>query len=36
MERPKGGIVSCLSVDDYLNNTIKKHEFTRAKKKKIE
>lgn len=26
------GIVSCLSVDDYLNNTIKKHEFTRAKK----
>lgn len=26
------GIVSCLAVDDYLNNTIKKHEFTRAKK----
>lgn len=26
------GIVSCLAVNDYLNNTIKKHEFTRAKK----
>lgn len=26
------GIVTCLAVDDYLNNTIKKHEFTRAKK----
>lgn len=26
------GIVSCLAVDDYLNNTIKKHEFTREKK----
>lgn len=26
------GIVSCLAVDDYLNNIIKKHEFTRAKK----
>lgn len=26
------GLVTCLSVDDYLNNTIKKHEFTRPKK----
>jgi uncharacterized protein (DUF1015 family) len=26
------GIVACPSVDDYLNNTIKKHELTRADK----
>ena len=26
------GIVGCASIDDYLNNTIKKHELTRADK----
>lgn len=26
------GIVGCVSIDDYLNNTIKKHEFTREEK----
>ncbi len=30
------GIVSCLSVDDYLNNTIKNMNLLEAKKKKIE
>ncbi|MEG0157359.1 MAG: DUF1015 domain-containing protein, partial [Anaerovoracaceae bacterium] len=28
------GIVGCVSVDDYLDNTIKKHEFTRVEKEK--
>lgn len=28
------GIVGCVSVDDYLNNVIKKHEFTRVEKEK--
>ncbi|MCI5897411.1 MAG: DUF1015 family protein [Firmicutes bacterium] len=30
--RIQTGIVGCVSVDEYLNNTIKKHEFTRVEK----
>lgn len=30
--RRQTGIVACASIDDYLNNTIKKHENTRAEK----
>lgn len=30
--RSQTGIVGCTAVDDYLNNVIKKHEFTRADK----
>lgn len=30
--RPQTGIVFCASIDDYINNIIKKHEFTRADK----
>ncbi len=30
--REQTGIVGCTAVDDYLNNIIKKHEFTRADK----
>jgi uncharacterized protein (DUF1015 family) len=30
--RAQTGIVACASIDDYLNNTIKKHELTRADK----
>lgn len=30
--RTQVGIVGCVSVDDYLNNIIKKHEFTRVEK----
>ncbi len=30
--RPQTGIVGCASIDDYLNNVIKKHEHTRADK----
>lgn len=30
--RAQTGIVGCTAVDDYLNNVIKKHEFTRADK----
>ena len=30
--RPQTGIVGCTSIDDYLDNIIKKHEFTRADK----
>ena len=30
--RAQTGIVACASIDDYLNNTIKKHEKTRADK----
>ncbi len=30
--RPQTGIVACVSVDDYENNIIKKHELTRAEK----
>lgn len=30
--RSQTGIVGCASIDEYLNNTIKKHEFTRAEK----
>lgn len=30
--RVQTGIVACASIDDYLNNTIKKHENTRADK----
>lgn len=29
---PQTGLVACTSIDDYLNNVIKKHEFTRAEK----
>lgn len=28
------GLVTCTSIDEYLNNTIKKHELTRAEKEK--
>ncbi len=30
--RPQTGFVGCTSIDEYLNNTIKKHEFTLPKK----
>lgn len=30
--RPQTGVVACVSVDEYMNNTIKKHEFTRVEK----
>ncbi len=30
--RSQVGIVGCVSIDEYLNNTIKKHEFTRVEK----
>ncbi len=30
--RPQVGVVACPSIDDYMNNIIKKHEFTRADK----
>lgn len=30
--RAQTGIVGCTSIDDYMNNIIKKHEFTRADK----
>ncbi len=30
--RSQTGIVGCASIDDYMNNIIKKHEFTRADK----
>jgi uncharacterized protein (DUF1015 family) len=30
--RSQTGIVGCTSIDDYMNNVIKKHEFTRAEK----
>ena len=30
--RSQTGIVFCASIDDYMNNVIKKHEFTRADK----
>jgi uncharacterized protein (DUF1015 family) len=30
--RTQTGIVGCASIDEYLNNTIKKHEFTRVEK----
>ncbi|MBQ8028056.1 MAG: DUF1015 domain-containing protein [Clostridia bacterium] len=30
--RSQTGLVGCASIDDYLNNIIKKHEFTRADK----
>lgn len=32
MSRSQTGIVACASIDDYLNNIIKKHENTRADK----
>lgn len=32
--RAQAGIVACTAVDDYINNVIKKHEFTRADKEK--
>lgn len=31
-ERIQTGLVGCASIDDYINNTIKKHEFTRKDK----
>ncbi|KYH31674.1 hypothetical protein CLTEP_23370 [Clostridium tepidiprofundi DSM 19306] len=30
--RPQTGIVACASIDDYINDVIKKHELTRADK----
>jgi uncharacterized protein (DUF1015 family) len=30
--RAQTGIVGCVSIDEYLDNTIKKHEFTRVEK----
>ena len=30
--RSQTGLVACTSIDDYINNVIKKHEFTRADK----
>ncbi|PKM52317.1 MAG: DUF1015 domain-containing protein [Firmicutes bacterium HGW-Firmicutes-7] len=30
--RTQTGIVACTSIDEYINNTIKKHELTRAEK----
>lgn len=30
--RSQTGLVGCASIDDYMNNVIKKHEFTRADK----
>lgn len=33
-ERVQTGIVACASIDDYINNNIKKHEHTRADKEK--
>ena len=30
--RAQTGLVGCASIDDYMNNVIKKHEFTRADK----
>ncbi|MEG2610853.1 MAG: DUF1015 family protein [Oscillospiraceae bacterium] len=30
--RSQTGLVGCASIDEYINNTIKKHEFTRADK----
>ncbi|WP_040215278.1 DUF1015 domain-containing protein [Clostridium polynesiense] len=32
--RVQTGLVGCTSIDDYINDTIKKHEFTRADKEK--
>lgn len=32
--RAQTGIVGCAAIDDYINNVIKKHEFTRADKEK--
>ena len=32
--RQQHGLVACVSVDDYLNNTIKKHELTREDKER--
>ena len=32
--RVQTGLVTCVSVDDYLNNIVKKHEFTREEKEK--
>lgn len=31
-DHPQTGLVFCASIDDYLNDVIKKHEFTRADK----
>ncbi|MGL5244083.1 MAG: DUF1015 domain-containing protein [Sarcina sp.] len=33
-EHTQTGIVACASIDDYINNTIRKHEFTREVKEK--
>ena len=30
--RSQTGIVGCASIDDYMNNIIKKHEYTLARK----
>jgi len=31
-ERSQTGLVTCINIDDYLNNTVKKHELTREDK----
>ena len=30
--RAQTGLVGCVSIDDYINNVIRKHELTRADK----
>lgn len=30
--RVQNGLVSCVSIDDYINNVVKKHEYTREEK----
>ena len=35
-KREQVGIVGCTSIDDYVNNKIKKHEHTRIEKEKTE
>jgi uncharacterized protein (DUF1015 family) len=32
--RAQTGLVACVNIDDYMNNTVKKHELTRADKEK--
>jgi len=32
--RPQTGLVACVSIDDYINNNVKKHELTREDKEK--
>ncbi|HEY1406581.1 MAG TPA: DUF1015 domain-containing protein, partial [Spirochaetota bacterium] len=32
--RAQTGLMSCVSIDDYINNVVKRHEFTREDKEK--